>query len=172
MVIYLGSLVELCCGDGGTQQTNITGGCGECLQCLGLTEFAPAHGLCAFPVYTPGCSAGELSRVGPGLCALARSMPLRFRFLGMPQRHRLSWACVLCPHLVPFPGPISSGNQVLGECTLPRCGVSYHLPISSSCISWVCSCISGMLCASSRELISGYDPPEGCQLSRISGRLG
>ena len=26
-----------------------------------------------------------------------RSMPLRFRFSGTPQRHRLSWACVLCP---------------------------------------------------------------------------
>ena len=33
---------------------------------------APVHGLCAFPVYTaqaPGCSPGELSKAGPGLCA-------------------------------------------------------------------------------------------------------
>ena len=30
---------------------------------------------------------------------------------------------------MPFPGPSSSGEQVLGECSLPRCGgVSYHLP--------------------------------------------
>ena len=31
---------------------------------------SPAHGVCAFPIYTaqaPGCSAGELSKVGPGL---------------------------------------------------------------------------------------------------------
>ena len=59
----------------------------------------PTHGVCAFPVYTaqaPGCSAGELSKVGPGLCALPRSKPLRFRFSGMPQRHRLSCACVFC----------------------------------------------------------------------------
>ena len=29
--------------------------------------------------------------------ALPRSLPLSFRFSGTPQRHRLSWACVLCP---------------------------------------------------------------------------
>ena len=41
-------------------------------------------------------------------------------------------------HFVPFPGPSSSGNQVLGECTFPRCGVSYHLPGPSRSVSWVC----------------------------------
>ena len=54
----------------------------------------PTHGVCAFPVYTaqaPGCSARELSEAGPGLHALPRSPPLRFRFSGTPQRHRLSW---------------------------------------------------------------------------------
>ena len=69
MVVYLGSLVQSCCGEGGTLQTNITGVCGECSQCLGHTGFAPVHSVCAFPVYTaqaPGCSAGELSKVGPG----------------------------------------------------------------------------------------------------------
>ena len=100
MDTFLGSLVQLCCGEGGTLQTNITG---VCLQCLGHTRFAPTHSVCAFLVYTsqaPGCSAGELSKAGPGLCALSRSKPLRFRFLGTPQRHRLSWACVLCPSQV------------------------------------------------------------------------
>ena len=38
----------------------------------------------------------ELSDVGPGLHALPRSKPLRFRFSGTPQRCRLGWACVLC----------------------------------------------------------------------------
>ena len=38
----------------------------------------------------------ELSEVGPGLCALSRSKPLRFRFLSTPQRRGLCWACVLC----------------------------------------------------------------------------
>ena len=89
---YLGSLVQLCCGEGGMLQTNITGVCGECLQCLGHTGFAPAHSMCAFLVYTaqtPGCSAGELSKVSPGLCALLRSKP--FRVWGTPQSHRLNW---------------------------------------------------------------------------------
>ena len=81
--------------------------CGECSQCLGHTGFAPAHGVCAFPVYTAqalGCSARNclrpalgcmhfpgLSRsgsdtrvllkgtdsVGPAFCALSRSEQLR-----------------------------------------------------------------------------------------------
>ena len=86
MVSYLGSLVQLCCGERGTLKTNITGVCRECLQCLGHTGFAPTHGVCAFPVYTaqaPGCSAGELSKVGPGLRAFSRSKQLRFRLLGI-----------------------------------------------------------------------------------------
>ena len=103
MVIYLGTLVQLYCGEGGTLQTNITGVCGECLQCLGHSGFAPAHAVCAFLVYTaqaPVCSAGELSELGPGLPAFPRSMPLRFRFLGTPQTHRLGWTCGLCPSQV------------------------------------------------------------------------
>ena len=48
----------------------------------------------------PGCSAGELSEAGPGLCAPPRPKPLMFRFSGTPQRCRLSWACVLCPSQV------------------------------------------------------------------------
>ena len=125
--------------------TNTTGVCRERSQCLGHTGFAPAHPVCVFPVYTaqaPGCSAGELSKAGPGLSALPRSKPLRFRFSGSPQRQRLGWVCVLCPsqvyaaqipvpgystmvqtqlglHFVPFPGPSSSGDQVLGEHTFP-----------------------------------------------------
>ena len=129
MVIYLGSLVQLCCGEGGTLQANITGVCGECSQCLGHTGFAPTHGVCAFPVYSaqaPGCSAGGLSKAGPGLRALPRSKPLRFRFLGTPQRR-----------FVPFPGQSSSGDQVLGECTLPSCDPSYHLPSPCRSIPWV-----------------------------------
>ena len=100
-VTYLGSLVQSCCGEGGTLKTNITGMCGECSQCLGYTGFAPTHGVCAFPVCTaqaPSCSARKLSKVGPGLRALPRSF--RFRFSGTPQRHRLGWACVLCPSQV------------------------------------------------------------------------
>ena len=56
---FLGSLVQLICGEGGTLQANNTG---MCLQCLGHTGFAPTHCVCAFPVYTAqtlGCSAGN-----------------------------------------------------------------------------------------------------------------
>ena len=42
----------------------------------------------------------ELSEAGPGLRALPRSKPLRFRFSDTPQRYRLGWACVLCPSQV------------------------------------------------------------------------
>ena len=173
MVIYLGSLVQLCCEEGGTLQTNITGICGECSQCLGHIGFAPVHCVCAFPVHTaqaPGCSAGELSKASPGLCALPRSKSLRFRFLGL---HK--------------------GTDWVGPefCALPRCnqlrqpgawrahspqvgGASYHLPGPSRLVSWVCSgsVISGVLCVSSGELISGCSPPGRCQPSRIPGRLG
>ena len=54
---------------------------------------------CCFPSLP--CSGSrllcrELSDAGPGLYALPRSKPLRLRFSGTPQRHRLGWACVLC----------------------------------------------------------------------------
>ena len=92
MVTYLGLLVQLCYGEGGTLQTHITGVWGECSQGLRHTGFAPTQGMCAFPVYTaqaPGCSAGELSKMGPGLHAFPRSKLLSFRFSGTPQRHRI-----------------------------------------------------------------------------------
>ena len=99
----LGSFVQLCCGEGGTLKINITGMCWECSQCMDHIGFAPAQGAYAFLVYTaqaPGCSAGELSKAGPGFRALSRSKLLRFRFLGTIQRHRLSWVCILCPSQV------------------------------------------------------------------------
>ena len=88
VVTYLGSLVQLCCGEGGTLQTNITSVCGECSQCLGHTGFAPLlASVLSQSTQAPGCSAGELSKAGPGLHALPRSK--LFRFSGTPQRHRL-----------------------------------------------------------------------------------
>ena len=42
----------------------------------------------------------ELSEASPGLYALPRSKLLRFRYSGTLQRHRLGWACVLCPSQV------------------------------------------------------------------------
>ena len=57
--------------------------CFPCLHCLG------SRLLCQ-----------ELSEAGAGLYTLPRSKPLRFRYLGSPQRCRLGWACVLCPSQV------------------------------------------------------------------------
>ena len=42
----------------------------------------------------------EPSEASPEWYALPRSKPPRFRYLGSPQRHRLGWACVLCPSQV------------------------------------------------------------------------
>ena len=154
VVTLLGSLVQSCCGEGGTLQTNITGVCGACSQYLSHTGFAPAHGVCALPVYTaqaPGCSAGELSKAGPGLRALPSSTPLRFRFPGTPPRHRLSWACVLCPSQVQaaqatrcLARALSPGWGEGGECLIaspipaarfPGCAVGAHLRCAT-CLFW------------------------------------
>ena len=104
MDTFLGSLVQSCCGEGGTLQTNDTG---VCMQCLGHTGSAPAHGVCAFSVCTAEALGGSarnylrpalgcmhfpgLSRsgsgtqvvlsgadsVGPACCALPQSKQLR-----------------------------------------------------------------------------------------------
>ena len=75
----------------------------------GVLAVSQPHWVCPcswcmhFPLYTSqalGCSAREQSEAGPGLCALLRSKPLKFRFSGSPQRGRLCWACVFCPSQV------------------------------------------------------------------------
>jgi len=77
-------------------------------------------------------------------------------------------------HFVPFPGPSSSGDQVLGEHTAPGGRCILVPPWSLPLVSWVCrkGTVSGVLCVSSWELISGCDPPGSYQPSRIPGRLG
>ena len=110
----------------------------------------PAHGVCAFPVYTAqalGCFAGELSKVGPGLRALSRSEP-RFRVLGTPQRRRLSWACILCPSQV-------RTSQVT-RCFVSAVAATYHL---------TCPCHSFFWLYNRCTFSGGYQP------SRISRTL-
>ena len=90
-------------GRGGTLQINIAGMCGECSQCMDHTGFVPGHSSMCFPGLH--CSGSRmlwkaLFKVGPAFRALPRSKPLRFRFSGTPQGHRLDWACVLCPSQV------------------------------------------------------------------------
>ena len=129
--------------------------CFPCLHCLG------SRLLC-----------WELSEAGPGLYALSRSKPLRFRFSGTLQRCSLGWAFW---HFVPFPGPSSSGDQVLGECSHPQLkAATYPLPNPSCWVFWLykgCA-FSGVPCVTSGKLISGCDPPGGCRPSRIPRRLG
>ena len=100
----------------------------------------------------------ELSEAGPGLRALPRSKSLRFRFSGIPQRCRLGWACVLCPSQV----RAAEVARCLARTVTPRWGgASYHLPCPSCLVFWVYNggAFSGVLCVSSRGLISGCDPP-------------
>ena len=172
--LFLGSLVQSCCGEGGTVQTNIAGICGECSQCLGHTGFTPAHGVCAFPVYTVqalGCSVWNclrwalgcmhfpgLSHSGSGSRALSKAQT----WLGL---------CFL-----PFPGhQRSSGDQVLGKHCRPQVGaVTYRLSCLCHSVFKMYSqhTFSGLPCVSSVELISGCNPPGGCQPSRIPRSLG
>ena len=163
MVTYLGSLVQLCYGKGGTLQTNITGMCGECLQCMDHTGFTPTHGVCAILVYTAqasGCSTVNCPNlaldfmhfpglshsgsgtqvllrgtdsVGPAFCALPRSKQLRQP--GSWQAHSPRWVV----HLNHLPGPSHSVSWVHRE-----------------------SAVSGLPCVSSGELISGCNPPGEC----------
>ena len=108
----------------------------------------------------------ELSEAGPGLYALPRSKPLRFRYWGTPQRHRLGWACVLCPSQV-------RAAQVT-RCLASAVSATYRLPHPCRLVFWVyhwCA-FSGVPYVSSGELISGWDPPDGCQPSRTPRSLG
>ena len=119
MDTFLGSLVQSCCGEGGTLQTNNTG---VCLQCLGRTGFAPRSQRVCFPcLHCLGSRllCRELSEAGPGWYALPTPKPLRFRYTSSPQRHRLSWACVLCPFQV-------RAAQVM-RCLANMVAATYHL---------------------------------------------
>ena len=73
--------------------------------------------VCTFQVYTaqaPGCYAGALSKVGLAFHALTRSKPLRFRFLGTLQGHRLSWM-----HIFALLRSEQLRQPAVGECTVP-----------------------------------------------------
>ena len=172
MVIYLDSLVQLCC-----KQISLVG-VGSAL-CLGHTGFAlltasvlSQSTLLRLQVAVLGnflgWALGCVHFPEPG--QVPRSTPLRFRFSGTPQRHRLSWACVLCPSQV----RAAQATRCLASVLSQLSGVSYHLPGPRPLVFWVCSksAISGVPCVSSGKLISDCDPPSGCQPSRIPGRLG
>ena len=171
MDTFLGSLVQLCFGEGGTLQTNITGVCGECLQCFSCTGFA--HSMCAFMVYSfqaLGCSAGN--------CLIWALVCMHFP--GLSHSGSGSWVLhkgvdLVGPAFCAVLGLSSSGDQVLGVCSHPQLeAASYHLPSPSCSGFWVCNghVFSGVQCVSSGELISGCDPSGGCRLSRNPRSLG
>ena len=122
--LFLGSLVQLRCGEGGTLQTNN----GMCSQCLSHTGPAPAHGACALPAHTAqalGCSTGNRPRPALGCMHL-----LGLSHSGSGTRVVLRGADSVGPAFVPFPGPSSSGDEVFGE--RRRCDLSppLSLPLS------------------------------------------
>ena len=164
VVTFLASLVQSCCGEGGTLQTS--------LACVGSAScqphwVCPRSGLvCFHGLHFSGSRllCWELSEAGPGLRALPRSKLLRFRFSGTPQRRRLSWACVCA-----LPRSEQLRRPGAWQARSPQVGQGVLSPPPSQPLSFV---VSGVLCVSSGELISGCDPPGGCQASRIPGRLG
>ena len=100
MITYLASPVQLCCQEGGTcKQISLVcvGSARSAWATLGL----PPLTVCVL-LHCLGSRllCWKLFEAGPGLYALPRSKPLRFRYWGTPQRHRLGWACVLCPSQV------------------------------------------------------------------------
>ena len=117
--------------------------CFPCLHCLG------SRLLCQ-----------ELSEAGPGLYALPRSKPLRFRHSGSPQRRRLGWACVLCPSQV----RAAQVTRCLPSAVTPSWRCILLPPLSLHSVFWVYNgrAFSGVPCVSSGELISGCDPPGRC----------
>ena len=103
------------------------------LACVGSVAVSGTHWVCphsrrvCFPsLHCSGSSllCRELSEAGPGLHALPRSKPLRFRYSGTPQRRRLGWACVLCPSQVP-------GTQVT-RCLASAVAETYPFPIPAA----------------------------------------
>ena len=170
MVIYLGSLVQLCWREEHCQQISLA--CVVCTHSVWATLGLP-------PLMT---------------CVLSRSTLLRLQVA--LQGNCLRWG-LGCVH---FPGLSckSSGSQVFYKgtdsagpafCALPRSEElrrpgtwrAYcprwsvhlsHLPGPSHSVSWVHrkTAISGVLCVSSGGLNSGCDPPGRCQPSRIPGR--
>ena len=136
MVTYLGSLVQLCCGEGGRLQMNITGLCGECISAWATVGLPPLTA-----------------------SVLSRSTLLRLHVDLQVNCLKFALGCVHFPGL----SHSGSGSWVLQEntdsvgpiiCAFPRSeqlrgpgawrvhsaqvgGASYHLPSPSPLASWV-----------------------------------
>ena len=102
MVVYLGSLVQSCCGmEKHCKQTSLAcvGSAHSVWATLGLSSLS-ACVLSQSTLLWLQVALQKLSKSGPALHALPRSKLLRLRFSGTPQRCRLGWACIFCPSQV------------------------------------------------------------------------
>ena len=135
---------------------NCSAVCGSSVQCLygGTNGDLLQKGLC----HTQVCCTQSPCPCGRPLLTRTSTGDTQTQFWLSP--------CGLGVHFAPFPGLICSGDQVLGECTVP--GGPCILITSPS---WPLG-VPGVPCVSSVELISGCNPPGSCQPSRISGRCG
>ena len=162
MVTYLGSLVLLCCGEGGTLQTNLAGKCGEYSQRMGHTGFAPARGgTCFLGLY---CSGSRVLCKGTVQSRPCRSCTSQVYAAQIPG-HSARAQTLLGMRFVHFPGLSISGDQVLCEHTVP--GGPCVLITSLVQAAWfpghaLRAQVSGVPCVSSGELILGCDPPDKC----------
>ena len=146
----MGLLVQWCCGEGGALQTNVTGMCGEHSQCPATLGLRP---LMAHVLSRLHCSGSRpLSRERAPSC-------VRCQFPGPPQRCSLGWACILCLAL-----PSSSGSRSLTSALSP--GAVRLIPSAGPA-----SVSTRWSRVASGELVSGRDPPGGCQPSSLRKSL-
>ena len=148
MVTYLGSFVQLCWGVGRNTANKYHWHVWRALAVSQPHWVCPrSWGVCFLSLHCSGSRllCWELSEASPGLSALPRSK--LFRFSGTPQRHRLGWACVLCPSHV----RAAQVTGCLASALSPGWGASYRLPSPSPLVSWVRSgsTVSGVPCISS-----------------------
>ena len=136
MVTYLGSLVQLCCGEEGALQTNILASVGGARSAWATLGFPCSWHMCFPSLHCSGSRllCRELSKVGPRLCALP-GLSCSGSDFGYSTKAQIR----LGLQFAPFPGPSSSGDQVLGECSLPSW--VGHFNTSPVPASWFPGCI-------------------------------
>ena len=149
MVSYLGLLVQQRCREGGALQTNVSGMCGEHLQCSGHTGFAPTHG-CVLFLSTLLRLPAALYGAGPALHVVPvfRYSTKAWTRLSLRFVPSLARAAQAARSLT---GAISPGVVRLIPSVVPAS--------VSTCASWVRE-----PCVCSWELASSRDPPSiGCR---------
>ena len=92
--------------------------CKECSQCMDHAGFVQAHGGLCFPgLYCSGSKMlcrGTVQSLHCISCT-SRVLAAQFQILGYSARAQ-TWLGI---RFLPFPGPSSSGDEVLGEHTVP-----------------------------------------------------